>query len=357
MSSSKNGKNSKSVNAQSKIRTEQIAALGEKGTTKPSDWRWFEIPSNRAFSGLFDSLFPLIEDWALEDEWEPQTVAEFIESERWEVSKSRKTIFIQPLSFDDAPHLPSQPTLEQLVDFTSSYFGLPVKLLPPLNFIIEGGKRVFIEKSQIKTSPNEFGDKRVNVLSVMDYLYENIPPTAYCVLAITNWDIYEVAKDANPIMGRGSGDRVGLLSLYRFNPLLHLKSKPSRTSNKKKGDSITETTEEVQKSEEIEKLNSRWLLPACKTLAHESMHMFGLDHCTHFMCVMNANVSPWDDGKDPIHLCPVCLRKLHLSTKFDISKRFEELLRCYERFEWTQESDFVKKRIALAESTKSIAID
>jgi hypothetical protein len=64
-------------------------------------------------------------------------------------------------------------------------------------------------------------------------------------------------------------------------------------------------------------------LNACKTIAHETMHMFGmclrlsfssygpgLDHCGYYLCVMNANVSPGDDHLDPIQLCPVDLKKL-----------------------------------------------
>lgn len=45
-------------------------------------------------------------------------------------------------------------------------------------------------------------------------------------------------------------------------------------------------------------------------MAHEMMHMFGLDHCVYFLCVMNACVSPNDDDRESIHLCPIDLRKL-----------------------------------------------
>ena len=81
------------------------------------------------------------------------------------------------------------------------------------------------------------------------------------------------------------------------------------------------------------------------TLAHETMHCFGLDHCGLYMCCMNS----WNDtivefaklplanGKKinydndevggSIHLCPLCLRKLQITCCFDIKKRcwYQEL--------------------------------
>ena len=348
MSSKASSSNQLSVHEQN--RNEQIESLGEKGKTKLEDWRWLQIPQTSQKGPaleLFDSLFPDIEDWALEDEWEPQTVADFESSERWKVSKMRRTIFIQPLAFDASHTAPGHPSLALLAQFTENYFGLPVKVLDPLDIVFKGPKSVFIGEFKVATSANEFGEKRLSVLSVMDYLYENLPSSAYCVLAITDMDIYEDAKDRNPIMGRGSGDRVGLLSLYRFNPLLSTKSTSS--TSKKRSSAAKAPSSSIEASEVDSKtLLSKWLLPACKTLAHESMHMFGLDHCTHFLCVMNANVSPWDDGKDPIHLCPICLRKLHISCKFDLGDRLKKLLGFYHDLGWTSEAEFVTSRLRLS---------
>lgn len=315
-------------------------ALGEKGKTKLDDWAWFETPNEEdPRLDLFDTLFPDIEDWALEDEWEPQTVADFTDSERWKVSKARRTIFIQPLAFATTGASPHRPSLQELADFTEAYFGLPVKILDPLEVAFKGKNAAYIGDFKFALSTNEYGDQRLSVLSAMDYLFENTPTSAYCVLAVTDMDIYENAKDPNAIMGRGSGDRVGILSLYRFNPQLGdntLKAKKRSQPAKKV---LNLTPKEIAKN---------WILAACKTLAHESMHMFGLDHCTHYMCVMNANLSPLDDGKDPIHLCPICLRKLFISCKFDLKTRFEGLLSYYQAHGWSEEAEFVKQRILLA---------
>ena len=332
-------------NEAARKREEKVQALGDKGKTKLDDWKWLRIPTEKGpVMDLFDSLFPDIEEWALEDEWEPQTVAEFDTSERWKVSKSRRTIFIQPLAYDSASTLSGHPSIQQLADFTSTYFGLSVKVQSPLQVTFKGPKTAFIDDFKIATSPNEFGEKRLSVLSVMDYLFENLPTSAYCVLAITDLDIYEDASitEGSAIMGRGSGDRVGILSLYRFNPNLSAKV-PLKKSSRGKSSTIDLTDDAP-----IDQPLAKWMLPACKTLAHESMHMFGLDHCTHFLCVMNANVSPLDDGKDPIHLCPVCLRKLYNATKFDFKQRFSSLQRLYHDLGWTDEETFVTRRIELS---------
>lgn len=48
-----------------------------------------------------------------------------------------------------------------------------------------------------------------------------------------------------------------------------------------------------------------------KILAHELSHLFGLKHCIYYQCVMNGWASLEEMDKSPLHLCPICLRKLH----------------------------------------------
>ena len=38
--------------------------------------------------------------------------------------------------------------------------------------------------------------------------------------------------------------------------------------------------------------------------------MFGISHCVHFHCRMNGSDSLEESDRSPMHLCPVCLRKL-----------------------------------------------
>ncbi|KAJ3035621.1 hypothetical protein HDV00_003607 [Rhizophlyctis rosea] len=47
-----------------------------------------------------------------------------------------------------------------------------------------------------------------------------------------------------------------------------------------------------------------------RTLTHEILHTFGLDHCVYYACLMQGTSSIAQDGRIPPYLCPVCLEKL-----------------------------------------------
>jgi archaemetzincin len=54
--------------------------------------------------------------------------------------------------------------------------------------------------------------------------------------------------------------------------------------------------------------------------------MFGIQHCVFFNCLMNGSNHLDESDQRPLHLCPVCLRKLHHSIRFDLSWRSLALL-------------------------------
>eukprot|EP01062_Namystynia_karyoxenos_P017553 TRINITY_DN16465_c0_g2_i2.p1 TRINITY_DN16465_c0_g2~~TRINITY_DN16465_c0_g2_i2.p1 ORF type:complete len:343 (+),score=54.51 TRINITY_DN16465_c0_g2_i2:78-1106(+) len=45
-------------------------------------------------------------------------------------------------------------------------------------------------------------------------------------------------------------------------------------------------------------------------LTHEIGHLFGFSHCVWHECLMNGSNGDWESDRRPLHLCPVCLRKL-----------------------------------------------
>ena len=73
------------------------------------------------------------------------------------------------------------------------------------------------------------------------------------------------------------------------------------------------------------------------TIAHETLHCFGLDHCGFYRCYQNS----WSDtmvefGRGDndkvsdlvvgcLHLCPICIRKLHHCVGFDLTERLQLL--------------------------------
>lgn len=76
--------------------------------------------------------------------------------------------------------------------------------------------------------------------------------------------------------------------------------------------------------------HARLMFQTLQVMVHEIAHMFGLEHCIFYSCVMNGANNLEESKRQPLELCPVCLRKLQLSLQFDILKRYQSLLKCLE---------------------------
>jgi len=61
-------------------------------------------------------------------------------------------------------------------------------------------------------------------------------------------------------------------------------------------------------------------------MSHEICHILGMAHCQYFSCTMNTSSSVLHTDTQPLLLCPVCLRKLQLSSPFELKDRYKRLL-------------------------------
>jgi archaemetzincin len=61
---------------------------------------------------------------------------------------------------------------------------------------------------------------------------------------------------------------------------------------------------------------------------------------------MNGSNSLEESDGQPMHLCPVCLRKLHLALGFDPERRYEALEEQYHRAGLRQEEAWVQRQRA-----------
>ena len=52
-------------------------------------------------------------------------------------------------------------------------------------------------------------------------------------------------------------------------------------------------------------------------VVHELGHLFAIDHCTFHFCCMNGSGHLQEDYDQPLHFCPVDLRKLQRITGAD----------------------------------------
>jgi archaemetzincin len=66
---------------------------------------------------------------------------------------------------------------------------------------------------------------------------------------------------------------------------------------------------------------------SARIMLHETGHLFALKHCIYFKCLLNGSNHMGENFKKPFELCPVCLRKIWGNLKFDIIKRFENLVK------------------------------
>ncbi|MFT5431510.1 MAG: putative Zn-dependent protease [Myxococcota bacterium] len=82
-------------------------------------------------------------------------------------------------------------------------------------------------------------------------------------------------------------------------------------------------------------------------LVHEVGHMFGITHCTHYSCTMNGSNSLDESDRQPLRLCPVCLRKVQWATKAPLADRYRALADLSEEMELDQEAAWFSGRTSL----------
>lgn len=84
-----------------------------------------------------------------------------------------------------------------------------------------------------------------------------------------------------------------------------------------------------------------------KLLVHELGHLYHLDHCVHHACCMNGSGHLDEDFRQPMFLCPVCLRKLRcrLGPSFDLPARYQKMLTFFKEHYMPECADWVQRRL------------
>jgi len=247
-------------------------------------------------------------DWLAEHREVGQTFDDFVRAEPTKPDALRDKIFLQPLGqFPEGRSV----SLETLKGYGSGFFAMDVKVLLPLAI---GG-------SQLTTRINPFSrNRQVFTPDILMFLRSRLPSDAFCLLAITMEDLYP-DPSWNFVFGQASlRDRVGVFSFARYDP---------RFYGEERGKDYQEIL--VRRT--------------CKVLAHEIGHMFSLQHCIFFRCVMNGSNHLQESDARPLSLCPVCLRKLQFSIGFDVVDRYHKLLDFYQRAGIDPETRWVANRL------------
>lgn len=247
-------------------------------------------------------------DWLSVHREPGQSFEEYVKLNPLKPDKVRKFIYIQPIgTFIRGVN----PPISLLVRFTEAFFCMKVKLLRP----------VMLSDISVKTRINPYTAKRQILTSdILNFLKDEKPADSFCLLAITMEDLYP-EPSWNFVFGQASlTDRVGVFSFARYDPAFY---------------------GEVRGSDYQKLLLKR----SCKVLAHETCHMLLLYHCIYFHCLMNGSNHLQESDARPLHLCPVCLRKVHYCIQFDIIERYKNLLKFYEENDFREEAEWILGRL------------
>jgi archaemetzincin len=246
-------------------------------------------------------------DWLSAHKEKGQTYRQFVDSGPNLPRGIRRKLYIQPLGKFDKDKAPS---IKVLQEYTAAYYyPMQVVVLPP------------IDPANIRGRENG-GRRQLLTTDVLDALEKRLPADAYSMLGLTMTDLY-AGEGWNFVFGQARlRARVGVFSFARYHPSFR-----------------------GGKVEDEETVKRLVLKRAAKVLTHETGHMFGVKHCVHFHCNMNGANNLVEADASPMHLCPVCLRKLHHAVRFDPVARYKKLLKFCQQYGLKEEAVWVEKRI------------
>lgn len=249
------------------------------------------------------------------------------------IKPDRQTIYLAPIGeFAEG----SSPSLELLRQYAEIYFGLPVKLMAGFEVTEneEDGTTIscnptaeYKGKEETKKAEKTLtwtissrmnrGTKQFFTNDILDLLVEVLPDDAFCVMGITMTDLYP--QDSwNYVLGIASpGQHTGIFSFARYSPSFNREEKSTTLT---KGESIALTSDE----------KSELLMRSCRVAVHELFHLFGVEHCQFYNCVMLGANSVEEELEHPLQLCCVCSNKLlHCIPSTDLMIRYQSLLNFY----------------------------
>ena len=145
-------------------------------------------------------------------------------------------------------------------------------------------------------------------------------------IGVTMSDIYP-SSEWNFVYGSASIEEgIGIYSFARFDPLFpHSSQKPC--------------TEEER---------VLILKRAVSTYLHEVMHLFGLEHCIYYSCLMNGSNHEQEMDAVLLYLCPICLKKMYLSfgkQSFNVIQMYQGILELCKKIGFQEEIDWYENRL------------
>lgn len=253
-------------------------------------------------------------DWTeelLEQDKIGQTFEMMVDTDAANCPKPRKkTIYILALGMWDG----QADLLKFLADFLRVFFCLEVRVVrKPL---VRGWKR----PNPNTLNPREYDPDNVVYSSSIEGSLRALVSRmkdVFCVLGVTQHDLY-MNRDVQEIFGIASTTKnYGLVSIARLLPGFPR----SRSWKSLSGKTLL-----------------RFRTRLCRVVAHEMCHVFGMQHCPFWRCLVNATNSLESLDAIPTSLCPVCLKKLthalarNKVVKVDMADRLQRLTGFFQKY-------------------------
>lgn len=254
--------------------------------------------------------------WRLVRPEPPQSVAEFRATRPHLRAPPRDRLAILPLGHfpvdilwgGDFVGIVRSPPLVDIAALLAAFFATPTDLLPAAPV------------PEAITSREVQHHRQYDARALLAAIAPRLPPHAHGLLALTTVDLFVTPEQQYAFGWSTLHERLGVASFTRFDPSFFGGAAP-------------------------EDLAGTMLNRGLRVALHEVGHMFGLAHCQTFRCTMNGIAHLDELDETPLHLCPVCLRKLHLVTGLDPHTRDLALRSQFERLGLSAEARWLAERI------------
>jgi archaemetzincin len=232
---------------------------------------------------LQEKLRPLAEplppprpgDWLTLSDEPGQTSVEYLNAKPVRKSGSLHTIYLCLVG----DFTPAQRRIIDLVtEYLASFFDSTVK--------VQGHIALTSIPHRARRTHPSWGDQQLLTSYILDEILDPERPTdALAYLALTAADLWP-GEGWNFVFGQANlCQRTGVWSIYR------------------NGDPVDDFTVCLRRT--------------LSTASHELCHVLTMQHCTVFRCLMNGSNHEQERDARPLHMCPVCLRKLCWNLRVD----------------------------------------
>ncbi len=287
--------------------TEKIETPQNQPTPKVADERAPKL------NIIKDSVVPFFKPMRVQDgDWlesfseNGQTFEEYLKSNPTLPTAERQTIYIQPLGdFTEK----QREILQITAEYMKIFYNLPVRLEPEQ-------KLENVPKEMQRKNPSEGHRQIKSGWFLDDLLPKLLPQDAAAFICFTNFDLFP-DENWNYVFGQANlKSRVGVWSLWRFgNPENEYKPFLSRT---------------------------------LKVAMHETGHMFSIQHCTKYECLMSGSNHLGETDRRPLDVCPECMAKIAWAMRYEPQERYQNLAKFWEKQGWlTEQKVFEEKKRAV----------